>query len=53
MNPLALTSAILALAPELQKLVGEIVEVIRGSATASIATRRVLLLAGRKAILRN
>lgn len=52
MNPLALTSAILSLAPELQKLVGEILEAIKGSKTASVATRKLLIFAGRKAILR-
>lgn len=52
MNPLALTSAILSLAPELQKLVAEILEAIKGAPTAPIATRRVLLLAGKRAILR-
>lgn len=53
MNPIALTSAILALAPELRQLVGEIVTLIQGSRTASAATRKLLIFAGRRAILRS
>lgn len=52
-NPLALTSAILALAPELRDLVSDIVGAIKGAPNAPAAARRIVILAGRRAILRN
>jgi hypothetical protein len=52
MTPLEITAAILKLAPPLQSFVADILKTIKGAPSAPAAARRVILLAGRRAILR-